>query len=1139
MALYRETATGFVQEYASNPGAGYTLVSSQPTDTLTNRVNWWRDVDKGTFSSDWHPSIQSGADEIPGNDTRSGSGINIMPNDYSSFEWSGSISPVFTQTASYSRTAAATYAGQYGVRLTLTGSGGYIGLSSSSATYNIVLSPSSKWIGSVYVRPTTSVAQTVTVTLVTASGSYSFTGVTEASSSTWKRISGVFDLSADVSIAGQIRVSTSTTAASLDFDAVMLEEKVGPFSEASAYYNPWGNGTVEGEFPDGGIPQSKLYSDLSTRINLIDNSLPGSVNARLAAQYDTLVQQISTVAVGNGEFDANVIWYFDAASEITGWTSNNATLAVSGGYLTVTATGATPWFRTATIAVDGAAFQLVRMRVKRTGGTGWNGTLTYFYSGGSSTKVITEPTSIGSAYVEASWDMSAETLWTSNTITGIRIQLGSASGDNYSNDWMGVGRNAPGASYTQVNAVRVLADNKNRVFYQTAAPASDSNYTLKTNDLWFDTDDGYKPYRYNGSTWIETTDTRLASSWAEIYDIGNATASPSGAAAQRVNGISATAASKIKTYYQASTSTPSSPTVGDIWFKTDLNNRAFRWSGSAWVETSDVRIVNLQASVVNKEEAKIGYCSINPSSLITKATCEAGGGTWIDQPLATAVKQVSVTTGYGTATIENTFSAISTDTGALKLTYSVKLDNNGYVTGFGLYNDGVGSSGFIVRADKFIVGSASNNTVPFQVDTGTGVTYINIAAIKDASIISAKIGTIEATKITAGTIGSQTINLNGATSILQSTGFVSGTTGWRIKGDGTAEFQNVTVRGSLNAADLNDGGITALKIGSLQVTEAKIANLAVTEAKIASLAVTEAKIANLSVTDAKINDLSANKLTAGTINANIITVSNLNASNISTGTLAIDRLSFTPVGTGNVVSTINASSEGLRIASGKIYIDGSVQFSAGYNPTGKIASGGAATDINNNTTEINGGKISTGSLTADKIDTGTLTAKTLTLNGGAIRSYSYSAGSSGWQIDGYGNAEFNTVMVRTKNIENNSVTKMTGGSLATRSTQYLSNWDDQITINCDGGDILASVSVTLNGTTEFTYGNFTLYINGSQVDYKTCTAVTNGSSSVTVSGYYVNAPSGNVIVRLYSFVDNNSNNGGTWSGSYYAINGKK
>ena len=54
MALYRENATGFIQEHASNPGAGYTLISNQPTDSITNRVNWWRRSEEHTSELQSH-----------------------------------------------------------------------------------------------------------------------------------------------------------------------------------------------------------------------------------------------------------------------------------------------------------------------------------------------------------------------------------------------------------------------------------------------------------------------------------------------------------------------------------------------------------------------------------------------------------------------------------------------------------------------------------------------------------------------------------------------------------------------------------------------------------------------------------------------------------------------------------------------------------------------------------------------------------------------------------------------------------------------------------------------------------------------------------------------------------------------------
>jgi hypothetical protein len=97
--------------------------------------------------------------------------------------------------------------------------------------------------------------------------------------------------------------------------------------------------------------------------------------------------------------------------------------------------------------------------------------------------------------------------------------------------------------------------------------------------------------------------------------------------------------------------------------------------------------------------------------------------------------------------------------------YSVKIDNNGHIAGFGLSNTTTTAgptSAFIVRADKFAVINPASTAdglgtttptaanVPFFIDSGT--TYIKAAAIKDASITSAKIGSLSANQISTGTL---------------------------------------------------------------------------------------------------------------------------------------------------------------------------------------------------------------------------------------------------------------------------------------------------------------------------------------------------------------------------------------------------
>lgn len=63
MALYRENATGFIQEHATNPGAGYTAISEMPTTSIGARADWWRDVDIYDQTSDWHPSLDNDGED--------------------------------------------------------------------------------------------------------------------------------------------------------------------------------------------------------------------------------------------------------------------------------------------------------------------------------------------------------------------------------------------------------------------------------------------------------------------------------------------------------------------------------------------------------------------------------------------------------------------------------------------------------------------------------------------------------------------------------------------------------------------------------------------------------------------------------------------------------------------------------------------------------------------------------------------------------------------------------------------------------------------------------------------------------------------------------------------------------------------
>ena len=103
------------------------------------------------------------------------------------------------------------------------------------------------------------------------------------------------------------------------------------------------------------------------------------------------------------------------------------------------------------------------------------------------------------------------------------------------------------------------------------------------------------------------------------------------------------------------------------------------------------------------------------------------------------------------------------------------------------------------------------------------------------------------------------------------------------------------------------------------------------------------------------DNISTNVTSINTANGKITT----NESNISQNADDINLR----VKENDVINQINISTEGILIDADNIRISGSTTFDSGYDPTGKIPSGGAAADVNAGTTTIDGGKITANSLT--------------------------------------------------------------------------------------------------------------------------------------------------------------------------------
>jgi hypothetical protein len=250
-----------------------------------------------------------------------------------------------------------------------------------------------------------------------------------------------------------------------------------------------------------------------------------------------------------------------------------------------------------------------------------------------------------------------------------------------------------------------------------------------------------------------------------------------------------------------------------------------------------------------------------------------------DSAISTAINTLSTTVGQNTTAVQTN----STSINGLQGQYSVKIDNNGYVTGFGLSStpvDGTPFSEMIVRADRFSIGSGNTDIIPFVVTTAATIlngvsvpagVYIEDAYIKNGAISNAKIGNaaidnakianaaIDNAKIADATIGTAKIQNAAITNALIANAAID-----------NAKIANAAI----DSAKIQDAAISNAKIADATIDSAKIANAAITNALIANAAIDSAKIANAAIDSAKIQDASIISAKIGTAAVDTLKIAN-------------------------------------------------------------------------------------------------------------------------------------------------------------------------------------------------------------------------------------------------------------------------
>ena len=158
-----------------------------------------------------------------------------------------------------------------------------------------------------------------------------------------------------------------------------------------------------------------------------------------------------------------------------------------------------------------------------------------------------------------------------NTAAGIAGQgaLATKSVADWGSDVTGTGKPADNADVTAANTAAgiagqgALATRSKTTWHQDEVPTSG----MIEGDLWVDTNDGNKLYRYSGIAWIGIQDQEILAAMAAA------------ATAQ------STADGRIVSFFEAAT--PAGGKLGDLWFDTDDDNRLYRHNGTSWALARD------------------------------------------------------------------------------------------------------------------------------------------------------------------------------------------------------------------------------------------------------------------------------------------------------------------------------------------------------------------------------------------------------------------------------------------------------------------------------------------------------------------------------------------------------------------------
>ncbi len=343
--------------------------------------------------------------------------------------------------------------------------------------------------------------------------------------------------------------------------------------------------------------------------------------------------------------------------------------------------------------------------------------------------------------------------------------------------------NADSALATSITTVAATAGGKNRTYSQNAAPTG----TLVAGDLWFDTDDNKKAYRYNGSSWVATDDTRIAGTAAALVTEQTARATADSALATQITTAQTTLdgnISSVQVTLQSNIDTlDGKVTIVDGKVET-VDGRVTTVDGK--VETVDGKVTTIDGKVlaigarytaVVSVNGLIGGFGVYNDGTTVQAGFDvdefwvgktqankrkpfiiSGGVTYIDDAAIEKLTFTKLRDASGSVVIEN---------GKIKANYlQVNEIYGGDITGWGWPVAGQSKKGFYLGPNGLLIGNANDNRY-FYADVNGDVSAPGFSIVNGSATFS-------------GTLTANIVNTNNIVGNAVTAGYAAQTTGTSV-----------------------------------------------------------------------------------------------------------------------------------------------------------------------------------------------------------------------------------------------------------------------------------------------------------------------------------------------------------------------